>query len=50
MRITTDTHTGFGDAWGYHLTVDCFGCSEDACCNLDKGYQFLDEICSFLKE
>jgi S-adenosylmethionine decarboxylase len=34
--------------WGYQLIVDCFGCSEDVCCDLDHGYEFLDQICAHL--
>lgn len=36
-------------AWGYQLILDCFGCDYDACCNLDRGYEFLDKICVALK-
>lgn len=35
--------------WGYQLIVDCFGCSEEICRDLDNGYEFLDQICAFLK-
>lgn len=35
--------------WGYQLIVDCFGCDEDSCCNLDRGYEFLDKICTHLR-
>ncbi|RMH23362.1 MAG: hypothetical protein D6696_00765 [Acidobacteria bacterium] len=38
----------FGVAWGHCLLVDCFGCDFDSCCDLDKGYEFLDKICDFL--
>ncbi|MEM7584696.1 MAG: S-adenosylmethionine decarboxylase [Acidobacteriota bacterium] len=34
--------------WGYQLILDCFGCSHEICCDLDKGYEFLDQICGFL--
>ena len=35
--------------WGYQLIVDCFGCDESICCDLEKGYEFLDKICLHLK-
>ena len=35
--------------WGYQLIVDCFGCSEEICCDLERGYEFLDQICDFLE-
>jgi S-adenosylmethionine decarboxylase len=35
--------------WGYQLIVDCFGCDFEVCCDLDKGYEFLDKICLHLK-
>jgi S-adenosylmethionine decarboxylase len=35
--------------WGFQLIIDCFGCSHDACCALDRGYEFLDKICLHLK-
>jgi S-adenosylmethionine decarboxylase len=35
-------------SWGYQLIVDCFGCGEQVCCDLDRGYEFLDQICAFL--
>lgn len=34
--------------WGYQLIVDCFGCDFDVCCDLNKGYEFLDAICRHL--
>jgi len=37
-----------GDPWGYQLIIDCFGCSEEICCDLHSGYEFLDRICEFL--
>ncbi|HBL28365.1 MAG TPA: hypothetical protein DD490_16145 [Acidobacteria bacterium] len=33
------------DAWGFQLILDCFGCTPEVCCDLDKGYEFLDKIC-----
>lgn len=35
--------------WGFQLILDCFGCDTDSCCNLDRGYEFLDKICVHLK-
>ena len=26
------------------MIVDCFGCDEEACCDLNRGYEFLDKI------
>lgn len=37
-----------GEPWGYQLIIDCFGCSEEICCDLNNGYEFLEEICTFL--
>ena len=31
-------------SWGFQLIIDCFGCDESACCDLDRGYEFLDKI------
>jgi S-adenosylmethionine decarboxylase len=36
-------------SWGFQLVLDCFGCAEEACCDLDRGYEFLDKICVHLK-
>ncbi len=36
-------------AWGYQLLLDCFGCDQDTCCDLDHGYEFLDKICPHLQ-
>ena len=46
--MATTEVSEFGKAWGYHLIVDCFGCDHESCCNLDRGYEFLDQICDFL--
>lgn len=35
--------------WGYQLIIDCFGCTEEVCCDLDYGYEFLDQICVHLQ-
>ncbi len=35
--------------WGFQLIVDCFGCDYDICCDLERGYEFLDQICRHLK-
>ena len=43
------SHLPGHNPWGYQLIVDCFGCDEEVCCDLDKGYEFLDKICVFLK-
>ena len=43
------SHLPGDNPWGYQLIVDCFGCDEEVCCDLDKGYEFLDKICVFLK-
>lgn len=34
--------------WGFQLLLDCFGCEESVCCDLDHGYEFLDKICLHL--
>lgn len=31
-------------SWGFQLIIDCFGCDEAACCDLNNGYEFLDKI------
>jgi len=31
-------------SWGFQLIIDCFGCDEAVCCDLDRGYEFLDKI------
>jgi S-adenosylmethionine decarboxylase len=36
------------EPWGYQLIIDCFGCEESVCCDLDRGYEFLDKICVHL--
>ncbi|HYO11908.1 MAG TPA: S-adenosylmethionine decarboxylase [Thermoanaerobaculia bacterium] len=36
-------------SWGFQLVIDCFGCDEETCCDLDRGYEFLDKICVHLK-
>jgi S-adenosylmethionine decarboxylase len=36
-------------SWGFQLVLDCFGCDEETCCDLDRGYEFLDQICVHLK-
>ncbi|MEM9293491.1 MAG: S-adenosylmethionine decarboxylase [Acidobacteriota bacterium] len=36
-------------AWGIQLIVDCFGVDYDVCCDLNRGYEFLDQICQHLK-
>jgi S-adenosylmethionine decarboxylase len=36
-------------SWGFQLVLDCFGCTEEVCCDLDRGYEFLDKICIHLK-
>lgn len=36
-------------SWGFQLVIDCFGCDEETCCDLDRGYEFLDKICLHLK-
>ena len=37
-----------GAPWGYQMILDCFGCSHEICCDLENGYEFLDQICTFL--
>lgn len=32
------------ECWGYQMIIDCFGCDEAVCCDLDNGYEFLDKI------
>ncbi|HRC84708.1 MAG TPA: S-adenosylmethionine decarboxylase [Thermoanaerobaculia bacterium] len=49
MSDAMAAHQGSDDPWGYQLIIDCFGCDEEACCDLDRGYEFLDKICVFLK-
>jgi S-adenosylmethionine decarboxylase len=48
--MTTSQEQKAEDAcWGYQLIIDCFGCSEEVCCDLDHGYEFLDQICAHLQ-
>ena len=35
-------------SWGFQLIIDCFGCDETVCCDLDRGYEFLDKITVYL--
>lgn len=52
MTETVTTPAEGGDLqqpWGYQMIIDCFGCSEAICCDLEKGYEFLDQICIFLE-
>jgi S-adenosylmethionine decarboxylase len=35
-------------SWGFQLIIDCFGCEEAVCCDLDRGYEFLDKITLYL--
>lgn len=47
--VSSRAEQGKEDAcWGYQLIIDCFGCSEEVCCDLDNGYEFLDQICAHL--
>lgn len=34
--------------WGFQLIIDCFGCGEEICCDLNEGYEFLEKVCEFL--
>ena len=34
--------------WGYQLIIDCFGCEHEICCDLENGYEFLEQICTYL--
>ena len=45
---TTREQAPEDSCWGYQLIIDCFGCSEEVCCDLDHGYEFLDQICAHL--
>lgn len=43
-RVPNDHET----PWGYQLSLDLFGCDFDDCCDLDKGYEYLDKLCVHL--
>lgn len=48
--VTTNrAESGEDSCWGYQLIIDCFGCTEEVCCDLDYGYEFLDQICAELR-
>jgi S-adenosylmethionine decarboxylase len=46
---TAPSRAAADHCWGYQLIIDCFGCEHDACCNLDRGYEFLDRIVQHLR-
>ncbi|HYH46244.1 MAG TPA: S-adenosylmethionine decarboxylase [Thermoanaerobaculia bacterium] len=48
-NLQLSSQTKLDDAWGFQLIIDCFGCAPDVCCDLDKGYEFLDKICVHLR-
>ena len=48
-NMQLSSRTKLEDAWGFQLIIDCFGCTPDVCCDLDRGYEFLDKICVHLK-
>lgn len=47
-RPTAVPASGETQPWGYQLIVDCFGCDFESCTDLDRGYEFLDQICIHL--
>jgi S-adenosylmethionine decarboxylase len=49
LNVPMSSQTKLDDAWGFQLIIDCFGCAPDVCCDLNKGYEFLDKICVHLK-
>jgi len=49
MTNSDANHTESEHSWGFQLVLDCFGCDEEVCCDLDRGYEFLDKICIQLK-
>jgi S-adenosylmethionine decarboxylase len=36
-------------SWGFQRVLDCFGCDAEVCCDLERGYDFLEKICQHLK-
>ena len=49
MEPNTNAQEPTDDCWGHQLIVDCYGCTEEICCDLDNGYEFLDQICAHLE-
>ncbi len=50
MRDKLSAHGQVRQApWGFQLVLDCFGCDEEVCCDLERGYEFLDKICVLLQ-
>ncbi len=47
--VTSPSGTSQDACWGYQLIIDCFGCEHEACCDLDGGYEFLDQIVQHLR-
>jgi S-adenosylmethionine decarboxylase len=45
----TETSKSDPSSWGFQLVLDCFGCDEAVCCDLERGYEFLDKICVHLQ-
>lgn len=47
-QTATTESTAAEPTWGYQLIIDCFGCEHEVCCDLNRGYEFLDKICIHL--
>ena len=44
MSMLTNGETMTAEAWGYQMLLDCYGCPTEHCVDIDRGYEFLEDL------